>query len=56
MHTLGAAAIDLLLQIDELATLWIEARIAWAHTPHARGGITVALGTRCASGTIYLLP
>src|SRR5215471_4047870 len=53
---LGAAAIDLLLQIDELATLGIEAGIAWAHTSHARGGIAVAACTRCASSTVYLLP
>jgi hypothetical protein len=56
MHTLGAAAVDLLLQINKLAILGIEAGIAWAYTTHARGGVTVAARTRCASGTVYLLP
>jgi len=56
MHTLSAAAVDLLLQIDELTALGIEAGIAGAHAPHARGGVTVATRTRCAIGTVWLLP
>jgi hypothetical protein len=53
---LGAAAIDLLFQIDELATLGIEAGIVGTHTSHTRGSIVVAACTRCASSTVYLLP
>src|SRR5262245_41965939 len=56
MHMLSAAAVDLLLQVDELANLCIKAWIAWAHAPHARGGIPVATRTRCASCTVCRLP
>jgi hypothetical protein len=56
VHALSAAAVDLLLQIDELATWWIEVGIAGAHAPHARGSVTVATRTRCAIGTVWLLP
>ena len=56
VHTLGAAVVDLLLQVDELATLGLKAGIAWAHAPHARSDITVTAPTRCASGTVCLLP
>src|SRR5919106_2894552 len=35
LHAFLATAIDLLFQVDELAMLWIEARVARTHASHA---------------------
>lgn len=56
MHTLGAAVVDLLLQVDELTALGIKAGIGRTHAPHALSSVAVAARTRCARGAVCLLP
>jgi hypothetical protein len=56
LHVLLAAAVDLLLQVDELAALGVKAGVTRARAAHARYGIAVAARAGGASGTVYLVP
>jgi hypothetical protein len=48
--------VDLLLQVDELATLWVKAWIARAHTPHALRHLAMTRSTRRTSGAVGVTP
>jgi hypothetical protein len=51
-----AAAVDLLLQVDELAALRVKVWIARAHAPHALHRLTMTRGTRRTGGPVGVAP